>query len=173
MAITTVRTASEVHGIGADIIRLGTGTHGLILHGDTTDGTILSTSEDGMTLGITEVGTVHGITADGMTHGTMEDGTLIITTMDTGHHTHLTDLTIMEKKLYTVQRRGYSVPEIQSEEELEAGHSPTETGPEPAQAQAESQQGSHRQSQTAQRLQEPSYPPGHQPQRSTRQTDRS
>ena len=89
MAIGTVRTASEVHGTGADTILLGILW---ISHlGDTVGG---------MTTGISAAGTIHTTTAasmeDGTTHGTgeaigvgtthgtvhtiadgMEDGTLI------------------------------------------------------------------------------------------------
>ncbi len=77
--IITVRTASEAHGTGADTILLG--THGVTVHGDTTDGMILTGMEDGMTHGTIQVGTIHIGTADGMTHGTTgATGTTIITT---------------------------------------------------------------------------------------------
>jgi hypothetical protein len=65
----------------------GDGTHGHIPHGDTTDGTIRSISEVGMTLGITDTpestedGTEDGmedVITDGMTHGIT---TTIITTI--------------------------------------------------------------------------------------------
>ena len=82
-AIITIRTASAVHGTGADITRLG--THGTSLHGDTADG---------MTDGITEAGTVHIITAattgDGTTLGTgavIGDGTTLGTARITIHTT--------------------------------------------------------------------------------------
>ena len=59
----------------------GDGTHGHIPHGDTTDGTIRSISEAGMTLGITDTPESTGdgmedVITDGMTHGI----TTIITT---------------------------------------------------------------------------------------------
>lgn len=68
-AIITVRTASEVHGTGADTIRLG--IHGVSHHGDITDGMILGIMED------TGDGTTRGSTADGT-----EDGTILGTTED-------------------------------------------------------------------------------------------
>lgn len=64
----TVLTASEVRGIGADIIPHG--THGISRHGDITDGMTLGTTVQ------TGDGTTHGITEDtgaGMTLGIMED----------------------------------------------------------------------------------------------------
>lgn len=85
----TLRTALEVHGIGADTTIHGTaaritGTHGHTRHTDTMAGTTRSTWADGMTLGTMatadgmEVGTIH--ITDTCTHTTAagtEDGTHI------------------------------------------------------------------------------------------------
>ena len=61
--VTTLHTASAVHGIGAAITTLGTATTGIGTDGRTTlHG---ATAADGMTL---------GTTAESMTHGTTEDG---------------------------------------------------------------------------------------------------
>ncbi len=78
LGLITPLTASEVHGTGAGIMTLGTGTHGD--HGATGAGTALGMA--GMTHGITEaigaVGTTHGITD--MRDGTEASG--VLTTPD-------------------------------------------------------------------------------------------
>ena len=77
LGLITPLTASEVHGTGAGIMTLGTGTHGD--HGATGAGTALGMA--GTTLGITEaigaVGTTHGITdITDMRDGTEASGAL-------------------------------------------------------------------------------------------------
>ena len=73
--ITTVHTASAVHGIGADTIH-HIGVHGATVHGTTEAGTeATGTTPAGMTLGTT----IHGTTTRGTTADTMEDGTVITT----------------------------------------------------------------------------------------------
>ena len=93
--ITMGHIASEVHGTGAGTMTLGIGTHGggtpgLILLGDTTDGTTRSTAEAGITHGTTAaIGdtTIHGTTEDGVT-GTA-DGILIITDISMARDTFI------------------------------------------------------------------------------------
>ena len=100
--IITVRTASEVPGTGAGIIRHGTA--GISLLGDIEDGMTDGTTEAGTTLTITEASTEDGTTlgtgeatGDGMTLGiilTIADGMVdgirtgdIITITDTARAT--------------------------------------------------------------------------------------
>ena len=81
--ITTDRTASEVHGTGADTTTLGTVMHGDGVHGHTALGAITD-------------GTTHGTTEDSMTHGTTADSTEDSTTlgiMEDGAGTIGTDIT--------------------------------------------------------------------------------
>lgn len=102
---TTRHTASEVHGTGAVIMIHGTGTHGLIHLGATTDGTIRSISEAGTTHGTTEVigeHTTHGTTAGG---GTIGMATIIIRTTAAGTEDGiLTTVTDTDLAIYTTSR---------------------------------------------------------------------
>ena len=93
----------EAAGIGADIMTLGTGTHGLILHGigavhgitaaGMPAGTTRGTVGDGMTLGTAGDGIIHGFMADITDHGGdiitadgTEDGTLYGTGISMSTH---------------------------------------------------------------------------------------
>ena len=110
------RTASELHGTGADISRHG--TPGALHLGDTADGMIRGTTEvigDGMTHGTTADGTadgmIRGITAAGMeaigagtTHGTIH--TTVLTTADgtvAGTHTGDTTITVTDRDISEVR----------------------------------------------------------------------
>lgn len=88
---TTRHTASEVHGTGAVIMIHGTGTHGLIHLGATTDGTIRS---------ISEAGTTHGTTAGG---GTIGMATIIIRTTAAGTEDGILT-TVTDLAIYTTSR---------------------------------------------------------------------
>lgn len=138
------RTASELHGTGADISRhgipgalhLGDTADGMIrgttgVHGDgTTHGTTADGTEDGMTLGITAVTTED--TGDGMTLGTT-------TTITTDGTTHI-GITIMARDISEDTARkygtaqgmrpaptGYSLAESLQEEASEQGAPSAET----------------------------------------------
>ena len=125
------RTASELHGTGADISRHG--TPGALHLGDTADGMIRGTTEvigDGMTHGTTADGT-----EDGMTHGITAAGMEVTgagTIRGIIHITRITDGMTLIGDIYTVRDTGRADQAIRRMYGTDRATRPVPTGYSPA-----------------------------------------